>query len=186
MASHKRRMLAGELYSGQDAELVADHLRARRLMDRINAAPADAEAERQALFQALFASFGEGAVIRPPFHCDYGSNIRIGRRSFVNYGCVMLDCGAITIGDDVQIGPAVQIYTPDHPLDPAERRSGLESARPVVVGNNVWLGGGAIICPGVTIGADTVVGAGSVVVRDLPPGVVAVGNPCRVVRSSRG
>ncbi len=182
MASHKQLMLAGELYSGQDPELVADHLRARRLMDRFHASLADEDALRSALLRELFAAFGEGAAVRPPFRCDYGSNIRIGRGTFVNYGCVMLDCNAITIGEDVQIGPAVQIYTPDHPLDAGTRRSGLESARPVAIGDNVWLGGGAIVCPGVTIGADTVVGAGSVVVRDLPPGVVAVGNPCRVLR----
>jgi maltose O-acetyltransferase len=151
-------------------------------MDRFHASLADEDALRSALLRELFAAFGEGAAVRPPFRCDYGSNIRIGRGTFVNYGCVMLDCNAITIGEDVQIGPAVQIYTPDHPLDAGTRRSGLESARPVAIGDNVWLGGGAIVCPGVTIGADTVVGAGSVVVRDLPPGVVAVGNPCRVLR----
>ena len=182
-ASHKQRMLAGELYSAQDPELVSDHLRARRLMDKFNASLADEEALRLALLRELFAALGEGAAVRPPFRCDYGSNIRIGRGTFVNYGCVMLDCNTITVGEDVQIGPAVQIYTPDHPLDAAARRSGLESARPVVIGDNVWLGGGAIVCPGVTIGADTVVGAGSVVVRDLPPGVVAAGNPCRVLRA---
>lgn len=181
-ATHKQRMLAGELYSGQDPELMAEHRRARGLMDRLNASLADEEALRLDLLRELFAAFGEGAVVRPPFHCDYGSNMRIGRGTFVNYGCVMLDCNTITIGEDVQIAPAVQIYTPDHPLDAETRRSGLESARPVVIGDNVWLGGGAVVCPGVTIGKDTVVGAGSVVVRDLPPGVVAVGNPCRVVR----
>ncbi len=182
MASHKQRMLAGELYSGQDPELVADHLRARRLMDRLDASLADEDALRLVLLRELFAAFGEGAVVRPGFRCDYGSNIRIGRGTFVNYGCVMLDCNTITIGDDVQIGPAVQIYTLNHPLDAETRRSGLESARPVAIGDNVWLGSGAIVCPGVTIGADAVVGAGSVVVRDLPPGVVAAGNPCRVLR----
>ena len=183
MASHKQRMLAGELYSGQDPELVADHLRARRLLDRFNASLADEDAPRRDLLRELFAAFGEGAVVRPPFQCDYGSNIRIGRGTFVNYGCVMLDCNPVTIGEDVQIGTAVQIYTPDHPLDAETRRSGLESARPVSIGNNVWLGGGAIVCSGVTIGADTVVGAGSVVVRDLPPGVVAAADPCRVLRA---
>ncbi len=182
MASHKQRMLAGELYSGQDPELVADHLRARSLMDRFNASLADEEALRQALLREMFAAFGEGAVVRPPFHCDYGSNIRIGRGTFLNFGCVVLDCNAVTIGEDVQIGPAVQIYTPDHPLDPAVRRSGLESARPVAIGDNVWLGGGVIVCPGVTIGENTVVGAGGVVVKDLPPGVLAVGNPARPIR----
>ena len=186
MATQKQWMLAGELYSGQDPESVPDHLHDRSLMDRSNASLADEDALRLAVLRELFAAFGEGAVVRPPFQCDYGSNIRIGRGTFVNYGCVMLDCNTITIGEDVQIGPAVQIYTPDHPLDAETRRSGLESARPVAIGDNVWLDGGAIVCPGVTIGADTVVGAGSVVVRDLPPGVVAVGCPCRVLRSLRG
>src|SRR5215207_4338933 len=129
-------MLAGEPYSGQDPELVAEHLRARRLLERFNASLADEEALRQAVLRELFAAFGEGAVVRPRFGCDYGSNIRIGRRAFINFDCVMLDCNTITIGDDVQIGPAVQIYTADHPLDPAVRRSGLESARPVVIGDN--------------------------------------------------
>jgi maltose O-acetyltransferase len=122
-------------------------------------------------------------VIQPSFRCDYGYNLLIGRNVFINYDCVFLDCNRITIGDDVQIGPAVQIYTAQHPTDAETRRSGLESALPVTVGDNVWIGGGAILCPGVTIGADTVIGAGSVVTRDLPPGVIAVGNPCRVLRS---
>ncbi len=162
--------------------MAADDLRARCILDRFEAGLADEDALRRALLAELFAAFGEGVVVRPPFHCDYGSNIRIGRGTFFNFGCVVLDCNAVSIGEDVQIGPAVQIYTPDHPLDARTRRSGLESARPVTIGDNVWLGGGAIVCPGVTIGADTVVGAGSVVVRDLPPGVVAAGNPCRVLR----
>lgn len=182
MASQKRRMLAGELYSAQDPELLADHLRARRLLDRFNASPADEDALRLALLRELFAAVGEGAVVKPSFRCDYGSNIRIGRGAFVNYDCVMLDCNTITVGDGAQIGPAVQIYTAEHPLDAETRRAGLESAWPVAIGANAWLGGGAIVCPGVTIGADTVVGAGSVVVRDLPAGVLAVGNPCRVLR----
>lgn len=186
MASQKRRMLAGEPYSAQDPELVADRLRAGRLLDRFNGSLADEEALRVAALRELFAGFGEGAAVRPSFRCDYGYNIRIGRGAFVNFDCVVLDCSTVTIGDAVQIGPAVQIYTAEHPLDPAARRSGIESARPVAIGDNAWLGGGAIVCPGVTIGAGTVVGAGSVVVRDLPAGVVAVGNPCRVLRPLSG
>ncbi len=131
----------------------------------------------------LFAAFGTGAVLKPPFRCDYGSNISIGEETFINYDCVFLDCNRITIGRDVQIAPRVQIYTATHPLDAATRRSKLEFALPVVVEDGAWLGGGAIVCPGVTIGENTVVGAGSVVTRDLPAGVLAVGNPCRVLRS---
>ena len=126
MASHKQRMLAGGLYSGQDPGLVAGHLPAPRLLDRFNASSADEEALRLALLRELFAAFGEGAAVRPPFRCDYGCNIRIGRGTFVNYGCVMLDCNTITVGEDVQIGPAVQIYTPDHPLEP--KRGGRASS----------------------------------------------------------
>ncbi len=156
--------------------MAADDLRARCILDRFEAGLADEDALRRALLERLFASFGEGAVVRPPFRCDYGSDIRIGRGTFLDFGRVVPDCGAVTTGDDVQI------YTAARPLDAATRRSGLESARPVAIGDNVWLGGGAIVRPGVTICADTVVGAGSVVTRDLPPGVVAAGNPCRVLR----
>jgi maltose O-acetyltransferase len=180
--SQKQRMLAGELYDARDPELVAGRLHARRFLDRFNASSAGEGDLRRSLLRALFEAFGEGAVVEPSFRCDYGYNIRMGRGAFVNYDCVFLDCNTIDIGDGAQIGPAVQVYTADHPLDPRTRRSGLESARPVRIGDNVWLGGGAIVCPGVTIGADTVVGAGSVVVRDLPPGVVAAGNPCRLLR----
>jgi maltose O-acetyltransferase len=180
--TEKEKMLAGELYRATDPELAAEHLSAQDLLYRFNATrPEDADG-RLALLKELFGQFGEGSVLKPSFRCDYGYNIRIGRNVFVNYDCVFLDCNRITIGDDVQIGPSVQIYTAQHPTDPETRRSGLEYALPVTVGENAWIGGGAILCPGVTIGANTVVGAGSVVVRDLPPGVVAVGNPCRVVR----
>lgn len=173
-------MLAGELYIASDPELVAEHLHAQNLLFQFNATRPDAEVERRALLLELLGAFGEGTVIKPSFRCDYGYNIRIGRNSFVNYDCVFLDCNRITIGDFVQIGPAVQIYTAQHPTDPETRRSGFEYALPVTIGDNVWIGGGAIVCPGVTIGANTVVGAGSVVVRDLPANVIAVGNPCRV------
>ncbi|HKG95286.1 MAG TPA: sugar O-acetyltransferase [Gemmatimonadaceae bacterium] len=185
MPTEKEKMLSGALYRASDPELVADHLRAQELLDRFNATGARAVDERSALLAALCGRFGEGAVIRPSFRCDYGYNLLVGRNAFVNYDCVFLDCSRITIGDDAQIGPAVQIYTATHPTDPATRRSGLEGALPVTVGENVWIGGGAILCPGVTVGADTVIGAGSVVTRDLPSGVVAVGNPCRVVRAVR-
>jgi maltose O-acetyltransferase len=181
--AEKQKMLAGELYSSTDLELVADHLHAQTILGQFNATRADAAEERLALLMELFGNFGRGSILKPSFRCDYGYNILIGRNVFVNYDCVFLDCNRITIGDDVQIGPAVQIYTAQHPTDPETRRSGLEFALPVTVGDNAWIGGGAILCPGVTIGANTVVGAGSVVTRDLPPSVIAAGNPCRVIRS---
>jgi len=179
----KTKMLAGELYLATDPQLVAEDRRAQDLLYRFNLSRPDAADERQALLVELFGSFAPGAVVRPSFRCDYGSNITIGEDTFINYDCVFLDCNWITIGREVQIAPRVQIYTATHPLDAATRRSKLEFALPVVIKDGVWLGGGAIVCPGVTIGDNAVVGAGSVVTRDLPSGVLAVGNPCRVVRS---
>ncbi len=176
-------MLAGEFYLAADPQLAAEDLRAQELLFRFNQTRPGADDERRSLLLELFDAFGTGAVLKPSFRCDYGSNISIGEDSFVNYDCVFLDCNRITIGREVQIAPRVQIYTATHPLDAATRRSKLEFALPVVIKDGAWLGGGAIVCPGVTIGENTVVGAGSVVTRDLPPGVLAVGNPCRVVRT---
>lgn len=180
--SQKQRMLAGEPYRADDPELVQAHLRAQALLDRFNDTSASEDALRRELLCSLFAAFGPGAVLKPPLRCDYGFNIAIGARTFVNYDTVLLDCNRITIGADVQIGPGVHIYTATHPLDLATRVSGVEAAHAVTIEDGVWLGGRAVVCPGVTIGAGTVVGAGSIVVRDLPRGVLAVGNPCRVVR----
>ena len=180
----KQRMLSGELYRADDPELVADALRARHLEARFNAAdPAD-EAGRRAVLEELFGAVGEGTVIRPPLRCDYGANIRMGARCFANAGLVALDVAPIVIGDHVQLGPNVQLLTPTHPIDPDLRRAGWEAAEPIAIGDNAWLGGGVIVLPGVTIGADTVVGAGAVVTGDLPPGVVAVGNPARIIRQT--
>jgi maltose O-acetyltransferase len=176
-------MLAGELYLATDPQLVAEDRRAQELLFLFNMTRPNADDERRALLVDLFDAFGTGAVLKPSFRCDYGSNISIGEDSFINYDCVFLDCNRITIGREVQIAPRVQIYTATHPLDAATRRSKLEFALPVVIKDGAWLGGGAIVCPGVTIGENTVVGAGSVVTRDLPSGVLAVGNPCRVLRS---
>ena len=181
--TEREKMLAGELYTASDPELHAAHLRAQALTARFNATPAEAGQERRALLTELFAGFGDETVVKPTFRCDYGFNIRIGRRTFINYDCTFLDCNLITIGDEVQIAPGGHIYTCTHPLDAPQRRAYLELALPVSVGDGAWLGGGAIICPGVTIGENTVVGAGSVVTRDLPPNVLAAGNPCRVIRS---
>lgn len=178
----KQRMLDGALYQADDPELEADALRARRLEERYNTSAPEDDAGRRAILEELLGSVGAGTVIRPPFRCDYGTNLHIGAGSFANFGLVALDVAAIRIGDHVQMGPNVQLLTPTHPLDPDLRRAGWEAAEPITIGDNVWLGGGVIVLPGVSIGADTVVGAGAVVPRDLPSGVVAVGNPARVVR----
>jgi maltose O-acetyltransferase len=178
----RERMLAGDLYVFDDPRLAAEQERAVRLLEQFNRGSVAAAAERERLLRDLLGSFGEGAVIRPPFYCDYGYQTHIGARSFANFGLVALDVARITIGEDVQIGPNVQLLTPTHPVEADLRRATWEAARPITIGNNVWLGGGVIVCPGVTIGDDTVVGAGAVVVKDLPPRVVAVGNPARVIR----
>jgi len=183
MSEQKDRMLAGELYRANDPELRADSERCDRLLRRFNATGATDRDERAAILRELLGSVGEHVVIRPPLAMDYGYQTSIGPGTFINSGTVILDVGRVTIGADVQIGPNVQLLTPTHPLDPELRRSGAEAAEPITIGDNVWLGGGVIVCPGVTIGQDTVVGAGAVVTRDLPPGVLAVGNPARVIRS---
>lgn len=179
----RERMLAGELYIADDPELAVESRRALSLTHRINSTdPTDGDRVR-ALFGELLGEFGEDAEIRPPFRCDYGYQFRFGARSFANFGLVVLDVAQVTVGEDVQIGPNVQLLTATHPLEPGPRRDKWEAARPIVIGDNVWLGGGVIVCPGVSIGANTVVGAGSVVTKDLPADVVAVGAPARVVRS---
>lgn len=180
--SQRERMLAGDLYVADDPELAAESRRAANLMHRFNTSdPGDPHA-RRAVLGELLGFLGEGAEIRPPLYCDYGYQIHIGARTFINYGAVLLDVASIVIGEDVQIGPNVQLLTPTHPLDPEARRAKLEAAKPITLGDNVWLGGGVIVLPGVTIGANTVVGAGAVVTKNLPPNVVAVGNPARVIR----
>jgi len=181
--SQRERMLAGELYIADDPDLAADSMRALRLSKLFNdSAPDDAE-HRLRLLGELLGSLGEDSEIRPPLFCDYGYQIHIGARAFVNFGLVALDVARIVIGDDVQIGPNVQLLTPTHPVEPEPRRAKWEAAVPITIGDNVWLGGGAIVCPGVSIGDNTVVGAGAVVPRDLPGNVVAVGNPARVIRT---
>jgi maltose O-acetyltransferase len=178
----RERMLAGEPYVADDPELARDSDRAQQLTHRINTMdPTDHDGRRQ-LLRELLGAFGEGSEIRPPLHCDYGYQTSFGARSFANWGLFCLDVATVAVGDDVQIGPNVQLLTATHPLEPDPRRDKWEAARPIVIGDNVWLGGGVIVCPGVTIGADTVVGAGAVVTRDLPAGIVAVGAPARVVR----
>jgi maltose O-acetyltransferase len=180
--SQRERMLAGDLYIADDPELARESLRAAELTKTFNdSSPSDPEARRRILAE-LLGSLGEGTEIRPPFYCDYGYHTHVGARTFVNFGLVALDVAPIHIGDDVQIGPYVQLLTPTHPLEPGPRRAKWEAAEPIVIGDNAWLGGGVVVCPGVTIGADTVVGAGAVVTTDLPPGALALGTPARVVR----
>ena len=180
--SQKERMLAGDLYIADDPELAADARRAMGLLEAYNRSPAADPAGRRRILDELLGALGAGTDIRPPLYCDYGSNLRVGARVFANFGLVALDVAPITIGDDVQIGPNVQLLTPTHPVEAGPRRDKWESARPITVGDNVWLGGGVIVLAGMTIGENTVVGAGAVVTRDLPPDVVAVGSPARVIR----
>ncbi len=182
LSGQMEKMLAGELYVADDPELCAAHIKAQAVLARFNATAADAIKDRRAMLVGLFARFGEGAILKPTLRCDYGFNISVGERTFINFDCVLLDCNRIVIGAEVQLAPGVHIYTATHPLDAQQRRSGIEFALPVTIGDGVWLGGGVIVCPGVTIGENSVVGAGSVVVTDLPSNVLAVGNPCRVIR----
>jgi maltose O-acetyltransferase len=181
--SMRDRMLAGDLYRGADDELVAEMEQAMRLTKQYNdSEPGDTEA-RRALLEELLGAVGDEVDIRPPLHCDYGSHTRVGARTFVNFGLVALDVAPITIGEDVLMGPNVQLLTPTHPMDPEARRAKWEAALPITIGDNVWIGGMVVVCPGVTIGQDAVIGAGSVVTKDIPSGAVAVGNPARVIRS---
>lgn len=175
-------MVAGEPYVASDPELQREALRAAKLCDELNRSRPEEAVLRRRILGELFGAVGLEVEIRPPFHCDYGWQIFVGARTFANFGLVALDVARITIGEDVQIGPNVQLLTPTHPIEPEPRRRKIEGGRPITIGDNVWLGGGVIVLPGVTIGENTVVGAGAVVVRDLPPNVVAVGNPARVVR----
>jgi maltose O-acetyltransferase len=181
MGEQKRRMLAGALYSADDPELAADSRRAQLWLDRYNATAVVDPAERLALLRELFAAVGDGALIRPPFQCDYGCHITLGERAFLNFGCVVLDVAPVSIGARTKIGPGVQILAADHPRDPDTRRALLECGRPVAIGENVWIGAGAIILPGVTVGDDAIVGAGSVVTRSVAPGETVAGNPARPI-----
>ena len=185
MRSEKEKMLAGELYRPIGPELKADLAAAAEWLARYNAALAKSAAERHRLLAKRLAEVGEDSDIRPPFYCDYGFNIRLGRGVFLNFNCVILDVVEVSIGDRTQIGPAVQIYCADHPRDAAQRREGLEFGQPVRIGCDVWIGGGAIILPGVTIGDEAILGAGSVVTRDVARGTTVAGNPARRISSSR-
>lgn len=177
------RMLAGDLYIADDPEIARRQRNAMRLAARYQAAYLEDPAEARTVLTELLASLGEDVDVRPPLYVDYGSNISIGARTFVNYNLTALDVARITVGEDCQFGPNVQLLTPTHPVEPQPRRDKLEAALPITIGDNVWLGGGVIVCPGVTIGDDSVIGAGAVVTKDIPAGVVAVGNPARPVRT---
>lgn len=176
------RMLAGDLYIADDPDIARAQRRAMRLTARYQTVFLEDSGEARSVLADLLASVGEGVEVRPPLYVDYGSNISIGARTFVNYHLTALDVARITIGEDCQIGPNVQLLTPTHPVEPQPRRDKLEAALPITIGDNVWLGGGVIVCPGVTIGDNSVIGAGAVVTKDVPPDVVAVGNPARPIR----
>lgn len=180
--SERQKMISGLPYDPGDPELQADQTAAKQWMARYNAALGATPADRRDLLRQRLGEVGEGAVIRPPFHCDYGYNIRLGRNVFLNFNCIILDVCEVDIGDGSQIGPGVQMLTADHPRDPAQRAAGVEFGRPIMIGFNVWIGGGALILPGVTIGDDAIIGAGAVVTRDVAAGATAVGNPARVRR----
>ena len=180
--SMRERMLAGDWYVAEDPENARRAQRAVKLADDYHRAAISDEASARSILAGLLGSLGEGAVIKPPLYVDYGEHISVGPRTFANYNLVALDVAPITIGADCQLGPNVQLLTALHPVDPAMRRAKWEAAEPITIGDNVWLGGGVIVLPGVTIGDNTVVGAGAVVTKDLPPNVVAVGNPARTIR----
>lgn len=175
-------MLAGELYDALDAQLSEERLKARLLLKQLNDSREDQAEVRRRILKELIPDTGEGLWLQPPFFCDYGYNITIGEKVFFNFNCVVLDVSKVTIGSRTMFGPNVQIYTATHPMNYKERASGLEFAKPVHIGEDVWVGGSAIICPGVTIGDRTVIGAGSVVTKDIPADVFAAGNPCRIIR----
>jgi maltose O-acetyltransferase len=175
-------MLRGEPYLANHPELLFERKQRRLLVERFNATSFDETTARRAILGELLGELGEDADVMAPFQCDYGYYISVGARTFINYGVVVLDAAKVTIGDDVQIGPGVHLLTALHPLDPDDRRRGVETAAPVTIGDGAWLATGVIVCPGVTIGADAVVGAGSVVTKDLPAHHLCFGNPCQVIR----
>ena len=177
--TQKQKMLAGDLYDAGDPEIQADLAATRAWLVRYNASLVAPSEERRALLRERLGHVGDGAAMRPPFHCDYGFNLSIGPRVFLNFSCVVLDVVEVTIGEGTQIGPCVQLLAADHPPDAATRDAGLEFGRPVRIGRNVWIGGGAILLPGVTVGDDAVIGAGSIVTRDVAAGATVFGNPAR-------
>ena len=181
MKSEKEKMLSGENYDAFDKTLMKERLHANQLTYEFNhTKPTEIQRRNEIIKQLI--STKERFLIEPPFRCDYGYNIKVGKDFYANYGCIILDCHSVTIGDYVMFGPNVQVYTATHPIDPIARQSGVEYAKPVIIGDSVWIGGNSVICPGVTIGNNVTIGAGSVVTKDIPDDVVAVGNPCGVIK----
>lgn len=183
MKSEKEKMLAGELYNATDPELSADRRNARILFKRFNDSSEDEKEERKQILKELIPTSGANLWIEPPFYCDYGKNITVGDQVFFNFNCVVLDVAEVIIGSRTLLGPQVQIYTATHPINHKVRASGLESGKAITIGEDVWIGGSAVICPGVSIGDRSVIGAGSVVTKDIPADVFAAGNPCKVIRN---
>jgi maltose O-acetyltransferase len=183
--TEREKMLAGDLYLGMDPELVEMRGRTRQLLAAYNSTRQDRLPEREKLLRSLLGRCGKNVWVEPPFYCDYGSHIFLGDGVYLNFNCVFLDCARIDIGENVKFGPCVQLYAAHHPVPAAERIKGPELASPIKIGKNCWIGGGVIVCPGVTISENTTIGAGSVVVRDIPADVLAGGNPCRVIRRLR-
>ncbi|HKH61177.1 MAG TPA: sugar O-acetyltransferase, partial [Flavitalea sp.] len=183
MKSEKEKMLAGELYDPLDRQLSDERLQTRLLIKALNDTREDETEERANVLKALIPNAGNGLWIQPPFYCDYGSNIKMGEKVFFNFNCVVLDVCEVTIGSRTLFGPNVQIYTATHPINHNERASGLEYAKPISIGEDVWIGGSVVICPGVSIGDRAVIGAGSVVTKDIAGDVFAAGNPCKVIRA---
>jgi len=181
--TEKEKMLAGQLYDALDKQLCEERLKARLLIKELNDSREDETGERKRILKDLIPNAGSDLWLQPPFYCDYGSNMKIGDRVFFNFNCVVLDVAQVTIGDRTLFGPNVQVYTATHPMNYKERASGLEYAKPIVIGEDVWIGGSVVICPGVTIGDRSVIGAGSVVTKDIPSDVFAAGNPCKVIRT---
>jgi len=182
MKSEKEKMLAGELYNALDPQLSIERMNARLLIKQLNDSREDQVEERNQILKKLIPNAGKGLWLQPPFYCDYGYNIKVGDGVFFNFNCVVLDVAQVIIGSRTLIGPNVQIYTATHPMNYQERATGLEYAKPITIGEDVWLGGSVVICPGVTIGDRSVIGAGSVVTKDIPADVFAAGNPCKVIK----
>src|SRR5688572_1092088 len=181
MRTEKDKMLAGELYDPLDKQLMDERIKARLLLKELNVSGEDELQQREQILKHLLPNAGIGLWLQPPFYCDYGGNIILGEKVFFNFNCVVLDVAQVTIGSRTIFGPNVQIYTATHPLNYLERASGLELGKPISIGDDVWVGGGAIICPGVKIGHRSIIGAGSIVTRDVPDDVIAAGNPCRII-----
>lgn len=182
MKTELQKMLSSELYNAGDRQLVEMRSSARQLFSQYNLTSYDDSEKRTSILTKLLGSYDGNIDIQAPFYCDYGCHIHVGKNVFMNFNCIILDCAKVTLGDNVFMAPNVQLYTAYHPVIASERIKGPENAAPITIGNNVWLGGGVIVCPGVTIGDNTTIGAGSIVVHNIPANVVAVGNPCKVVK----